>query len=104
MPARPYGKRQGETVEPKEEDPSPPVDVVRKFHANAPVDVSATDIHHTLGLRNGQASPGNHIHDGSTSKLLLSDQTLTGSKASPSTVLPSIIACLVRLGATDNTT
>lgn len=88
----------------KSRDPSPNTTVVRQFHRNADTDVRPESIHHTLGSAPSQASPGDHKHDGGTSSLLLSGYTITGSKASPSTVLPSIIAALVRLGAKDSTT
>lgn len=97
--------RRGEAEpEVKEPDPTPPENVVRQFHTNAAVDTKATDIHHTLGHQAEQASPGDHDHNGGNSKLLLEGYVLSGAKATPSMVLPSIIACLVRLGATDNTT
>lgn len=90
--------------EPKKEDPSPRRQVVDQFHKNSDVDVRRESQHHTLGSSDGQASPGPHNHDGSDSVEILAGYTLTGSKASPTTMWPSIIQCLVRLGATDNTT
>lgn len=89
---------------PTKQDPSPPPEVVRRFHQNADTDIRKESIHHTLGSDPNQASPGRHKHDGGDSVLLLEGYTITGSKASPSTVLPSLIACLVRLGAKDSTT
>lgn len=41
---------------------------VNLFHLNADRDAGPTAIHHTLGLNPGQASPGDHVHDGKTSK------------------------------------
>lgn len=89
---------------PQEPDPSPPADIVAKFHKNAAVDSRTEDIHHTLGPSPSQASPGDHRHDGGDSALLLEGYTIVGSKANPTTVLPSIIAALARLGAKDSTT
>jgi hypothetical protein len=43
----------------------------RKAHNRADVDVSPRSMHHTLGPRRNQASPGNHTHDGSTSKRII---------------------------------
>lgn len=80
----------------------PSAEEVEDFHTNADVDTRIESIHHTLGPGASQAAPGNHLHDGGTSPLLLTGFTLTGSRGS-STALPSIIACLVRLGATDST-
>lgn len=40
---------------------------VEKLHKNADTDVRKESIHHTLGRRPSQASPGNHVHDGQDS-------------------------------------
>ncbi|MFF5977064.1 hypothetical protein ACFY7C_36790 [Streptomyces sp. NPDC012769] len=40
----------------------------RKAHARSDVDLSPRSLHHTLGNRRNQASPGDHNHDGTTSK------------------------------------
>lgn len=98
------GDRKDPAARPKDPDPSPPKDVVDKFHKNAGVDTRKEDIHHTIGPGPTQAASGAHTHNGTDGPLLLEGFSLTGSKGSPSTVLPSIIACLARLGATDNTT
>lgn len=87
----------------KDPDPSPSGVAVEKFHKNAAVDTRVEDMHHTLGSLPSQASPGNHDHDGGDSALILDGYVLVGTKASPSTCLPSILACLVRLGAKDST-
>lgn len=86
-------------------DPSPPADVVTKFHKHAAVDTRKDDIHHTLGANSTQAAPGDHGHTGGADgKRLLEGFVITGSKASAETVLPSIINALAELGATDSTT
>ncbi len=41
---------------------------VNKFHTNSDVDSSVTAQHHTLGILHNQASPGDHKHDGKSSK------------------------------------
>ena len=97
-------ERRDREPEVKKPDPSPSADVVRLFHKNASVDSRAMDIHHTLGPGVHQAASGAHDHKGGNSKLLLEGYTITGIKATPSSVLPSIIAALVRLGAKDSTT
>lgn len=101
-----YGdkERRDQPPKTKDPDPSPSGVLVEKFHKNAAVDTRVEDMHHTLGSLPSQASPGNHDHDGGDSVLLLDGYTIVGSKASPSTVLPSIIAGLVRLGMKDSTT
>ena len=45
-----------------------PSEEVNFFHLNSDKDAGATALHHTLGLGPGQASPGNHNHDGRNSK------------------------------------
>lgn len=52
---------------------SPQPDVVNSFHAKSDVNTSSTAQHHTLGIDANQASPGNHKHDGKSSKLLGED-------------------------------
>lgn len=83
---------------------SPDNKTVEDFHKNASKDTRPEDMHHTLGIESNQAAPGDHTHDGSNGVLLLAGTIISGSKASPSTVLPSIIGALVRLGAEDSTT
>lgn len=46
---------------------SNPVDS-RKLHQRADTDLSVRSLHHTLGNKRTQASPGDHNHDGSTSR------------------------------------
>lgn len=120
MPGRQYGapKRPpefgnqpltpGRTVlEPKTKEPdaSPPTRVVTEFHKNASVDTKGEDMHHTLGINPAQASPGGHRHRGGDSELLLTEFTISGSKATnPAAVLATIIPCLTALGAKDATT
>lgn len=41
---------------------------VSKFHANSDVDSAITAQHHTLGIQHNQSAPGDHKHDGGTSK------------------------------------
>lgn len=41
---------------------------VNKFHSNSDVDTAVTAQHHTLGIQHGQGSPGDHTHDGKSSK------------------------------------
>lgn len=41
---------------------------VNDLHTNSDVDSSALAQHHTLGVLATQASPGDHTHDGKTSK------------------------------------
>lgn len=89
---------------PKAEIRNPPTsDQVQEFHFNDDLDVSTTSHHHSLGPTAGQASPGDHMHDGGSSPLLLGGIVLTGDTGD-GTALQSVIAAVVRLGAQDQTT
>ena len=46
--------------------PSP--EEINRLHSNSDKDLSQLALHHTLGTGHNQASPGDHIHDGGTSK------------------------------------
>lgn len=41
---------------------------IQRAHTNADVDAAVTAIHHTLGILHNQASPGDHTHNGKSSK------------------------------------
>jgi hypothetical protein len=45
-------------------------DEVKRLHNNSDIDESPRAQHHTLGILPNQASPGDHIHDGRTSRKL----------------------------------
>lgn len=97
-PARQYGSTKSAIA-----SEAPSAEEVEQFHRNADTDVRRESLHHTLGPTEAQAAPGNHRHDGSDSEKLLDGYTISGDQ-SDGTVLPSIIACLVRLGAIDSST
>jgi hypothetical protein len=40
----------------------------RRAHLRSDADLGPRSLHHTLGIKANQASPGNHNHDGFTSK------------------------------------
>jgi len=42
----------------------------RRAHSRSDVDLGPRSQHHTLGIKHNQASPGDHNHDGVTSKKL----------------------------------
>jgi hypothetical protein len=86
-----------------DENPKPPAQAVEDFHTNSDLDARAEALHHTLGPGPNQSSPGDHIHDGGDSELLLLNETISGSRATDAWRL-SVNAILVRLGATDNST
>lgn len=87
----------------QKDNPRPDAAAVEDFHTNADTDIRRESLHHTLGPGEAQAAPGSHSHDGGDSALLLSGMTLSGSRGG-NVALISVIAALVRLGATDNTT
>lgn len=87
-----------------------------RAHINSDVDSSLKSLHHTLGMRRNQASPGNHIHDGVTSPKLggrsmapgggstVPALTLTGSKGG-NVALANLITMLKNfVDFTDTTT
>jgi hypothetical protein len=75
---------------------------VTKFHTNSDVDTSVTAQHHTLGIQHNQASPGDHQHDGKSSKLLGKGEDLTFPITANATYsqaqIQSIINALRKLG------
>ena len=81
----------------------PSAEQVEEMHRNSDVDTRVESQHHTLGPGPTQGSPGDHRHRGGDSLPLLDDMTITGD-ISDGTVLTSIIACLVALGANDSST
>lgn len=80
-----------------------PAKAVNDFHRKADTDSSQQAIHHTLGTKQDQASPGAHNHNGDNSNLIMKGMTITGAKAG-NAALASVIAQLVKLGATDTST
>jgi hypothetical protein len=77
----------------------PSADAVERFHTNADTDVRNESIHHTLGGNPGQASPGDHTHDGSDSVALLAGYEIQTS-AAIATWRTQVESALARLGAT----
>lgn len=58
----------------------------------------------SLGPGNLQASPGDHKHDGTTSKQLMTGITITGSKGGNAALADLITKLAAALGFTDGTT
>lgn len=54
-----------------------PPELINSMHETSDVDVSTLSFHHTLGAKPNQASPGNHTHDGGSSKSLF--KTFSGN-------------------------
>jgi hypothetical protein len=89
----------GEKTDRVSVDLPPTSDEVTRFHINADTDVRDEAVHHTLGPNPGQASPGDHIHDGGTSPYLLDGFSIQTSAAIATWRL-QVEAALQRLGAT----
>jgi len=47
---------------------APSSSAVNKLHANSDADSSVTAIHHSLGIQHNQGSPGDHTHNGKSSR------------------------------------
>lgn len=86
----------------KKDTPLP--EIVKRFHARADTDSSSLAIHHTLGIKHDQSSPGDHLHDGKSSRRLMEGVTLTGSKGGNVALANLITELSEVLGFTDNTT
>lgn len=72
---------------------------VDALHRNADTDTSRRALHHTLGTKGTQASPGNHTHDGNDSSLLDIEGMLTEvpwSKMSPEIIPDSNLPSWLR--------
>lgn len=54
-------------IKKEENDPAPSPGFVNVFHTNSDIDTDQSSQHHTLGVQHNQASPGDHVHDGTTS-------------------------------------
>ena len=67
---------------------------VNKFHESSDVDSSAIAQHHTLGILATQASPGDHVHDGKSSKRIkfsdIEDGWMNIDGGTPSTIYTPI--------------
>jgi len=94
------------TIKSERRDNVPTARQVGEFHTKADTDGSTSAMHHTLGISHNQASPGDHSHDGQTSRLIGSGRkiTITGAKGG-NAALASLIAALKQvMDLTDNTT
>ncbi len=75
---------------------------VSKFHTNSDSDSAVTAQHHTLGIQHNQASPGDHTHNGGTSKRIGQKLDLafpvTAGAAYSQAQMQSVINALRKLG------
>lgn len=93
-------------IKPDKKDSTVPPRQVASFHRNSDLDSHAAAQHHTIGIDRNQASSGNHIHDGVSSRKLGANRglTISGSKGG-NAALTSVIALLANfVDFEDNTT
>jgi hypothetical protein len=79
---------------------------VNLFHSRSDVDSSTLSQHHTLGIKHNQASTGDHVHDGASSRKIGQGMSLsvTGAKGG-NVALTNLIAMLKNvIEFTDTTT
>jgi hypothetical protein len=82
---------------------SPDPQTVNNFHNRADTDSAATAMHHTLGVKHNQASPGDHKHEGIGSRFIMEGITVTGSKGGNAALADLITKLAAALGFTDGT-
>lgn len=85
---------------------APPPGQVNFEHSRSDLDSGPYAQHHSLGIGHNQASPGDHIHDGVSSRKIGQGRgiTITGSRGG-NAALASLIAALQQImDLTDNTT
>lgn len=77
IPDDPFGRMKRE-VGPVGLDPR----LIALIHSRSDVDSSQLALHHTIGIKHDQASAGDHVHDGSSSRKVGANMNLsvTGSK------------------------
>jgi len=85
---------------------SPTARQVNQLHSSDDIDGGPFAHHHSLGVNRNQSSPGDHIHNGKTSKKLGSGMgiTLTGSRGGNAAVASIIAALKQIMDLTDSTT
>ncbi len=98
IPDDPFGpiKKPAQRMTPSPEE-------VNRLHERSDQDSSATAQHHTLGVKNTQAAPGDHKHDGVGSRKLMEGITITGSKGGNAALASLIPQLAAALGFTDAT-
>lgn len=87
-------------------DPSPSPRTVNFFHTRSDVDSGPSAMHHSLGIGHNQASPGDHSHDGKSSRKVGTGLNLTATGAKAGNVaLGNLITMLKNvIEFTDSTT
>lgn len=79
---------------------------VNQFHNNCDADTSQIAQHHTLGVKHDQASPGDHSHDGGSSRKAGANLglVLTGAKGGNVALTNLITMLKTVIEFTDSTT
>lgn len=85
---------------------SPPPGQVNALHTRDDVDSGQLAHHHTCGIGHNQASPGDHVHDGISSRKIGTGLaiTITGSRGGNAAVASIIAALKQVMEVTDSTT
>lgn len=78
--------------------------VIERLHRGSDVDGDQLSQHHTLGPTHNQASPGDHDHDGTNSRLLMEGITVTGAKGGNAALTDLVNKLSAALGFTNSTT
>lgn len=102
IPGDPFGEMKKDLLGASGVDPR----VVARFHARDDVDSNQQAHHHTIGIKHDQASAGDHVHDGSSSRKVGAGLNLAVSGAKGGNVaLANLITMLKSvIEFTDNTT
>lgn len=93
-------------IKPEQKRRGAPPREVAEFHNNSDLDSSAIAQHHSLGIKHLNASYGDHVHDGGSSRKVGANMNLsvTGAKAG-NVALTNLIAMLKSvIEFTDTTT
>lgn len=101
FPDDPYGSIKNPKL-----NPAPDPRTVNGFHSRSDVDSAQSAQHHTIGIGHNQASAGDHVHDGASSRKIGQGLNLaiSGSKGG-NAALASVIAMLANvIDFEDNTT
>lgn len=85
---------------------APPPGQVNYYHSRSDVDSSTIAQHHTLGIGHNQATPGDHNHDGTSSRLVGKGLgiTVSGSRGGNAALASLISALKTVIDITDATT
>lgn len=101
FPDDPYGPIKNPKL-----NPAPDPRTVNGFHSRSDLDSGQSAQHHTLGIGHNQASAGDHVHDGSSSRRVGQglNLSISGSKGGNAAVASIITMLKNIIEFEDNTT